>query len=444
MPSFEIPHVGWSPALTYVVGHQRPDTDAIAAALGYAWLLKARGDQSVVAARAGLISVQAAFALERFSAEPPVLLPSVAPTFGHAARATVAVPPDAPLTDVIDQFRAGARVVPVVGPDGTAVGLVTPMMLARALADATAAGNTADVLTRTAGSAVESVPVYRAEEKISDYRRGLLRSETEEFLIVDDAGRYVGLATRVRILEPPRARVILVDHNELSQAVSGAEEAEIVGVLDHHRLGNPPTATPIPFVVDPVGSTSSLVAERILQAGLVPPPSISGMLLSGILSDTLVFRSPTSTPRDVGAAGWLAALISVSPERYGQELLQASPGLVDRDAGEIVDADRKAYGMGGDDLSVAQVEVPDFEELPEARERLLEALESRRNTEGLALACLMVTDIVHGCSRLLCRGEARLLNALPFAHTAEGEWDLGRMVSRKKQLIPALTALFEG
>lgn len=444
MPSTELLHAGWSPSLTYVVGHQRPDTDAIAAALGYAWLLTARGDSSIVAARAGLISPQAAFALDRFSADPPILLQSVAPTFGHAARAMVAVPPTAPLTDVIDQFRMGARVVPVVGPDDTAAGLVTPMMLARALADATARGNTADVLVQTAASAVETVPVYRAEEKIRDYRRGLLRSEREEFLIVDATGRYVGLATRVRILEPPRARLILVDHNELSQAVSGAEEAEIVGVLDHHRLGNPPTATPIPFVVDPVGSTSSLVAERILQAGLIPPPAISGMLLSGILSDTLVFRSPTSTPRDVGAAGWLAALVSASPEQYGQELLQASPGLVDRDAGEIVDADRKAYRMEGDHLTVAQVEVPDFEELPEARKRLLEALDSRLTTEGLALACLMVTDIVHGCSRLLCRGEARLLNALPFSRTAEGEWDLGRMVSRKKQLIPALTALFEG
>src|SRR5205814_667440 len=136
-----------------------------------------------------------------------------------------------------------------------------------------------------------------------------------------------------------------------SQAVAGAEEAEIVGVLDHHRLGNPGTAAPIPFVVDPVGSTSTLVGERCFQHGLEPPAELAGMLLSGLLSDTLVFRSPTATERDRAAAAWLARLCGADAAAYGEELLHASPGL-SRPAEEILDGARKAYQMGGKAVSL--------------------------------------------------------------------------------------------
>src|SRR4029078_2397420 len=128
--------------------------------------------------------------------------------------------------------------------------------------------------------------------KLSDHRHAVLRADHSEFLIVDDRGLYEGIAMQRHLLQPPRARLILVDHNELSQAVAGAEEAEIAGVLDHHRLGNPPTAAPIPFTVAPWASTSPLVTNHCRARRMTPPRPIAGMLLSGILSDTLVFRSP--------------------------------------------------------------------------------------------------------------------------------------------------------
>src|SRR5262249_45479623 len=151
-------------------------------------------------------------------------------------------------------------------------------------------------------------PVFAAGAWISDYRAIALRSESDDFPVTDDAGRYAGMATRPHILEPPRARLILVDHNELSQAVAGADQAQIVAVLDHHRLGNPQTAAPISFVVEPVGSTCTLVAEQCRRRDLTPPAGLAGILLSGILSDTLVFRSPTAGDRDRAAADWLAGL----------------------------------------------------------------------------------------------------------------------------------------
>jgi manganese-dependent inorganic pyrophosphatase len=427
----------WDPGAVYVIGHQRPDTDAIASALGYAWVLRALGEDGVVPARAGQLPAQAQFALRRFGQAPPRLLIEAAPTFGHAARPQATLSPDAPLMEAMARLAAGERVVPVVDGEGKPLGGVTPMALARAYA-APGPGGGPEALARPCGKHAEELPSFSALERISDHRRTVLRSGADDFLVLDGEGRYVGVASRGRVLEPPRARLILVDHNELSQAVAGAEEAQIVGVLDHHRLGNPPTAAPIPFVVEPVGSTCTLVAEQCRTHGLEPPAGLAGMMLSGILSDTLVFRSPTTTDRDHAAAEWLAGLIPLEIGTYGEELLRASPGLAARQPQEILDADRKSYQMGGLNVTIAQVEVSGMQELPHHAEALLAALEEIRTHEGAALACLMITDVVMGRSRLLCRGEARILSALPFSRAGAHEFDLGERVSRKKQLVPAL------
>jgi manganese-dependent inorganic pyrophosphatase len=176
---------------------------------------------------------------------------------------------------------------------------------------------------------------------------------------------------------------------------------------------------------------------------MTPPKGMAGLLLSGILSDTLVFRSPTAGDRDRAMASWLAGVCHVDVDLYGKELLNAAPGLGSRAAGEIVDGDRKTYEMGGVPVSIGQVEVTGMQELPQRREELLQTLADRAERENLALICLMITDVVTGRSRLLCRGEGRFVAALPFARAGEGEFDLGDMVSRKKQLVPALHSVLE-
>lgn len=433
-------HEPWDPATIYVVGHQRPDTDAIASAMGYAWYLAMTGQVEVQPARAGNPSLQTQFALQRFGLAAPRLLGGVAPTFGHAALPQKPLAPGAPLAAAMAELGSGARVAPVVDAGQRPLGVVTPLALARAYA---ALNSAPEKIAPTCREMMEAAPSYPARERISDHRRALLRMDADDFLVTDDAGRYLGLATRARVLEPPRARLVLVDHNELSQSVPGAEEAEIVAVLDHHRLGNPPTAAPIPFVIEPVGSTCTLVAEQCRLQDLTPPAGLAGMMLSGILSDTLVLRSPTTTERDRAAAGWLAELAGVEVAAFGAELLHTAPGLAARTADEILDADRKSYQIGGRSVSVGQVEVTSFQELPDHRHELLAGLEARREREGLALIGLMVTDIVTGQSRMLCRGDRRLLAALPFPRGAEHEFDLGPILSRKKQLVPALYTVLE-
>lgn len=431
----------WDPKFTYVVGHQRPDTDAISSALGYAWFLSANGQKDVQALRAGQTVEQTRFALRRFNQTPPRLMADIAPTFAHVARKQTTVRPDAPLSEAIAHLAAGAHVVPVMDGEDRPLGVVTPLALARACT--VPGGGGPNPFAQPCRKVAEKALTFKGTDRISDHRSSLLRNDVDDFLVLSDDGGLLGVATRRRILEPPRAKLILVDHNELQQAVAGADEAEIVAVLDHHRLGNAPTAMPIPFVVEPVGSTCTLVAEHCRLHKLEPPASIAGMMLSGILSDTLVFRSPTTTDRDKEAGMWLARLSDTDIVVYGDELLRAAPGLSGRDADEIVDADRKTYEVGGTSISIAQVEVTGLQELPQRRDELLVALKHQREREGLALACLMVTDVVLGFSHLLCEGESWIRTSLPFARIGEHEFDLEGIVSRKKQLVPTLVAVLE-
>ena len=436
----------WDTQLTYVIGHQRPDTDAIASALGYAWILSETNHEGVVAVRAGQPGPQAQYALERFGQTAPKLLSAVAPTFWHIAEMRPSALPDAPLQDAVGLLEDdGDPFVPVVGKDKKPLGVVTPLALARAYGQTLSAASHHRKRPNppTCNDVCETVPTFESHERISDHRNALLRSDENQFLVVDEKGAYVGMATQRQILQPPRAKLILVDHNELSQAVAGADEADIVGVLDHHRLGNPPTAAPIPFVVEPVGSTSTLVAERCRAHQKKPPRPLAGMLLSGILSDTLTFRSPTTVERDKVMAQWLASVCQIDVKLFGEELLRVASGLGSRTIEDILDSDRKAYKMANVSVSIGQVEVSSMQELPQQRPQILEAMDERRDRESLELIALMVTDVVTGRSHLLVRGNPKLVSVLPFSRIYDGEYELGDIVSRKKQLAPALQNAIE-
>jgi manganese-dependent inorganic pyrophosphatase len=431
----------WDPKTIYVIGHQRPDMDAIGAAIGKAWLMSRTGSDHVVAARAGQVGSQARFALEKFAVPSPRLIANVSPTFSHVARKQESVEPGAPFANALQLLARGERIVPVVKKDGTLLGGLGSLALARAYSNL--AEHHEDVGPAVCENLVENLPTYQAADHLVDHRNALLRTEGDDFLIVNSAGKYFGTVTRRQVLSPPRARLVLVDHNEISQAVSGADEAEIISVIDHHRLGNAMTATPIPFIVEPVGSTCTLIAESCLWTPHPVPYNIAGVMLSGILSDTLIFKSPTTTERDLAAASWLAETAGIDMLKYGRELIESSPGLSDRTAADILDADRKNYDMAGRSVSIAQIEITDLNEIPNRRDDLLHALRERLEREQLALICLMVTDVITLKSHLLCQADNNILGQLPFPRVAEKEYELGGMVSRKKQLVPALQSVLE-
>jgi manganese-dependent inorganic pyrophosphatase len=278
----------------------------------------------------------------------------------------------------------------------------------------------------------------------------ILRDERDTFWVVDDDGRYVGVCTKSDLLRPPRMKLILIDHNEMSQAISGVDEAELLEVLDHHRLANPPTHMPIAFHVDPVGSCSTLVTERAMRSGLAVPRPIAGAMLSGLLSDTLVLKSPTTTDRDRVAAVQLAAWAFAGADDsykamldYGWQLLQAGAGLGSRSTESIVSGDYKEYDAAGLHFGIAQVEVTDMLEIEARLDELRAALCAMEKTRNLNFSALMVTDIVGGSSRLVMCGDSHYLDGLPYARRSDGTFEMPGIVSRKKQLLPAILSALQ-
>jgi manganese-dependent inorganic pyrophosphatase len=243
----------------------------------------------------------------------------------------------------------------------------------------------------------------------------------------------------------------LVDHNEIGQALGSLDEADLIEVLDHHRLGNPPTRLPIRFRVDIVGSTSTLVSERIENAGMSAPPDLAGLLLAGLISDTLLHTSPTTTERDHLAAARLGrwAFVGGAPlegetlQSFGEQILRAGTDLSIRDPSSAVQGDLKIYDAEDRRFGVAQVEVTDFVEISDQLGSLGEALDHLREHEGLDFAVLMVTDIVGGSSRLIFRGNVPFTDELPYRRLPDGSFSAEEVVSRKKQLLPVLLALLE-
>jgi manganese-dependent inorganic pyrophosphatase len=253
-------------------------------------------------------------------------------------------------------------------------------------------------------------------------------------------------------------QIILVDHNETAQALGALEEADLVEVVDHHRLGNAPTKIPIPFTVDPVGSTSTLVSERIAEANLQPPTSIAGLLLAGLLADTLILKSPTTTQRDWQAADRLAKWAQLGKRdalaegngipfgdyvAFGEALLAAGAGLAVRNVEEILSSDLKIYEGGGVRFGIAQVEVATLHELEPRLPEITAGLAALGQANGLEFTVLMVTNVVRGHSRLVLAGRRERLNDLPYDLLPDGTLDAPDVVSRKKQLLPSILGLLE-
>ncbi|MCR4400909.1 MAG: putative manganese-dependent inorganic diphosphatase, partial [Syntrophomonadaceae bacterium] len=341
----------------YVIGHRNPDLDSVASAVGYAGLKNHLQGELHVAAVAGELNPESRFALERFGLVPP------APVTDVRARVEdlledepgASVGPEERLSTFSALFRdRGVKTLAVVDDRRRLLGLMTlgdvALLYLEALggpeADADAApaalrrilGLTARQVMKT-----EGLVVLEASETVEEARKHMLASRFRNYPVVDDDNRFLGMVGRYHLLQMKRKRVVLVDHNERMQAVEGIEEAEILEIIDHHRLGDLQTSAPIYVRSEPLGATSTLVTEMYAERGVPVPPPVAGLLVSGILSDTMLFRSPTTTERDRRAAGVLAAAAGLDLEQWGRELLRHSARPQPASAEELIQADLKEY-----------------------------------------------------------------------------------------------------
>ena len=444
---------------TYVIGHVNPDTDSIASAMGYAWFLHERDLEEVVPARAGPLNPQTTWVLRRLGLESPLLLNDASPRFEAVSVRLDTTLPDRPLRDAWTIASRTWGVAPIVNEDGTPFGMVNGPSLFAFLSKLVGPHprrqeiRIAELLDLPSKEACAmNVPCFASSGRIRDSLNRILRAEGDDFWVVDDTGIYAGVCRQREVLNPPRLRLILVDHNEPGQAVNAIEEAELIEILDHHRLGTTTTHVPIRFTIDVVGSTSTLVSERIEDSGLSAPPPLAGLLLAGLLSDTLNLSSPTTTDRDKQAMERLGrwALVKGGPlesetiQTFGEAVLHAGSGLATREASEVVNTDIKVYEAGGYKFAISQAEVTDLIQLEEHLEALKRALIDLRDRRALDFAMLMVTDVVRGSSRLLVTDEVPILSEIPYPRQIDGTYLAEDVVSRKKQLLPVVLSLLEG
>jgi len=276
---------------------------------------------------------------------------------------------------------------------------------------------------------------------VADVLRVMAKVRHRYFPILDEDGKYCGMVSRRNVIALRKRRIILVDHNEATQAVEGFDQAEILEIIDHHRIGSLETSGPVYFRNQPVGCTATIITQMYDENGVDIPPQIAGLLLAAILSDTLAFRSPTCTPVDENAAKRLAKIAGVDIEEFSTEMFEAGEKLDGKTPEEVFLQDFKVFMCGDIRFGVAQGSYMTRKNLQAAQALLQPYLEEARNKQNVEDLYTLLTDVPKEESVVICTGRYAaevLSNGFESRPAADGSWTLPGVVSRKKQFIPAM------
>ncbi len=282
---------------------------------------------------------------------------------------------------------------------------------------------------------------FHLDDYIDDVRETVLQSRFRCYPILDENGKVVGTLSRFHLLRPRRKRVVLVDHNEKAQSVRGLDQADILAIIDHHRLADIETGNPVYVRNEPVGSTTTIVAEMYQDRGLMPSEKMAGIMAAAIVSDTVMFKSPTCTPLDKELAARMARIANVSLEDLGH-LVFSSSMAENRSAEELMKTDFKEFHIAGYDLAVSQITCVDSRHMLTRQEEFFEAMQELKAAKHYDMILLMLTDVLQEGTQLLYLGDDKTIqqafNCKPVDHSVF----LPHVMSRKKQVIPALSALW--
>ena len=288
----------------------------------------------------------------------------------------------------------------------------------------------------------EKIVCFHLTDYIDDVREVVLKSRYRCYPVLDENEKVVGTLSRYHLLRPRRKRVVLVDHNERAQAVPGLDQADILEIVDHHRLADIETNNPIYVRNEPVGSSTTIVADMYQEKGLMPSAKMAGLMAAAIVSDTVMFKSPTCTQRDIDIANRMSRIANVSLEELGQTIFSAATGE-DKSAESIIRTDYKEFHIGGHNLAVSQITCLDSDRLMARKEEFLATMETIRKKNGLDIVLLMITNVLVEGSYLLYSGDTETIRQ---AFNITGEEKncvfLSKIMSRKKQIIPSLSALW--
>ncbi|MBR5387061.1 MAG: putative manganese-dependent inorganic diphosphatase [Clostridiales bacterium] len=282
---------------------------------------------------------------------------------------------------------------------------------------------------------------FHLNDYIDDVKEIVLKSRFRSYPVLDENDKVVGTLSRYHLLKTRHKKLVLVDHNEAAQAVPGLDQADILEIIDHHRLADIQTVQPIYVRNEPVGSTTTIIGEIYREHGVTPFPQMAGLMASAILSDTVMFKSPTCTKRDIAMAERLSKIAGVTIEEIGKELFDSSASD-SKSAEQLIGADFKEFHIAGQILGVSQIICVDSEKMLQRTDEFLETMKAMRKKNGYDMMILMLTDVLIEGTQLLYLGND---DTIRFAFNIEPKdnqvW-LPGVMSRKKQIIPMLTALW--
>jgi manganese-dependent inorganic pyrophosphatase len=277
------------------------------------------------------------------------------------------------------------------------------------------------------------IPRLMLSDPIAQAKQTVYSSKFRSACVVENDGTLRGIVTRTSLLSDVHKPVILLDHNEFGQAVEGIDEAEILEIIDHHRLGAISTLKPVKFLNDPVGSTSTIITKKYREAGITPPSAVAGILLAGILSDTLVLKMSTTTADDRESAAYLAPIAGIDPVAFGTALLEKGMNLSGASIEELLMRDTKQYELFGKRLIIAQVMVPSFSFSQAHMDEIRLELSRLRVQKGVDLYLGMFTSVVGNATDLFAAADSQLLTKLELRNQPVR---LANMMSRKNDLLP--------
>ena len=285
----------------------------------------------------------------------------------------------------------------------------------------------------------ENLITFQTDDFTDNIKDIMVKTRHRAFPVVNKHGKYIGTVSRRNLLGMKKKQLILVDHNEKTQAVDNIDAAEILEIIDHHRLGSLETLQPIMFRNQPVGCTATIMYQMYTEKALEISPAIAGLLCSAIISDTLMFRSPTCTSADKMAAGALALIAGINIEEHAKEMFTAGSNLRGKTAEVIFYQDFKRFTADTVNFGVGQISSMNAEELADLKQRLIPFMQHECGKNGISMVFFMLTNILEECSEIICYGEGsgRLVEEAFEVKEAQGGYILPGVVSRKKQLIPA-------
>ena len=281
---------------------------------------------------------------------------------------------------------------------------------------------------------------FHLDDRVDEVREQVLKHRDPCYPILDGEDKIAGVLTRYHLLRPRRKRVVLVDHNEISQSVPGLEEAEILEIIDHHRLADIQTTNPIYVRNEPVGSTNTIIAGMFQDRGLMPSAKMAGMMAAAILSDTVMFKSPTCTERDRRTAERMARIANISLDELGRAIFSAS--IEGKTTRELLFTDYKEFHIAGIDLAVSQITCVDSPKMLERKDEFLELMRKTAKEKGMPFMILMLTDVLLEGTQIIYLGDDDTIRQAFNVSPKDNTVFLPKVMSRKKQIIPMLSALW--